>query len=112
MKSFNARVKYARECFYSRDTKKRAFDDCFENSDGDAVVTALVRMCETDDILKHRIATDWRGVFPQSWLDTAKKYESTDTNDLAKLAKKLRDEEKIKFEAQLRERIKRQKELV
>jgi hypothetical protein len=86
MKSFKVRVNIA----------NRAFDDCFENWDGDAVVTALVRMCETDGILKHRIAIAWRGVFPQSWLDTAKKYEAWATSDLSKLAKKLRDEEQKK----------------
>ena len=46
--AFSSRVSYARHCIIDG-TTSRAFDTCFEMSDGDAVVTALIRKTEQGD---------------------------------------------------------------
>ena len=49
----------------------RAFDNCFENGDGDEVVTHLVRRSEESPALRSAIAADFGGTFPVKWLETA-----------------------------------------
>lgn len=49
----------------------RAFDNCFENGDGDKVVAELVRRAAENPALERAIANDFSGVFPPSWIETA-----------------------------------------
>jgi hypothetical protein len=45
----------------------RAFDNCFENGDGDAVVAELTRRADRDQWLMRAIVSDFGGTFPASW---------------------------------------------
>jgi hypothetical protein len=51
----------------------RAFDNCFENGDGDHVVAALVERAERNPALHRAIAADFSGTFPAKWIETAGK---------------------------------------
>lgn len=51
----------------------RAFDNCFENSDGDKVVHFLVNRARVDDELEAAIARDFGGIFPAKWHATAER---------------------------------------
>lgn len=51
----------------------RAFDNCFENGDGDAVVAELTRRADRDPRLFRAIAEDFGGTFPASWRAEAEK---------------------------------------
>ena len=93
--NFSGRVSYAAHCFKTTmgTPQSRAFDTCFEMWDGDAVVTALVRRCETDPALKAAIARGWRTTAPElptQWLETAARYADVPTKDLGKIAAQLR----------------------
>lgn len=87
---FIRRVNYVERCFLNHTTNSRAFDDCFEQYDGAAVVTALVRRAQTDPTLYAAIAKDWREGFPTSWIETEAQYASWPTEDLPRLAHELR----------------------
>lgn len=49
--NFAGRVSYAAAVISNRRNTSRAFDNCFENYDGDAVVAALVRRAEKNEQL-------------------------------------------------------------
>lgn len=49
----------------------RAFDNCFENNDGDQVVAFLVERARENPQLERAIAGDFSGTFPAKWLETA-----------------------------------------
>ncbi len=49
----------------------RAFDNCFENGDGDRVVAALVARAQHEPALHQAIAADFGGAFPAQWIETA-----------------------------------------
>lgn len=51
MKSLTERVNYAARVIKNGRPTSRAFDDCFENGDGDEVVRALVRKSKENPIL-------------------------------------------------------------
>lgn len=51
----------------------RAFDNCFENNDGDQVVAFLVHQARRDSRLERAIANDFGGTFPAKWLATAER---------------------------------------
>lgn len=87
---FIGRVNYAEHCFLTHTTNSRAFDDCFEQWDGSAVVTALVRRAKTNPVLFAAIAKDWQQGFPHSWIETETTYASWPTEDLPRLAQELR----------------------
>lgn len=56
---------------YLRDMRQlrgsRAFDNCFENGDGDAVVAELTRRADADPRLHAAIVADFGGTYPASW---------------------------------------------
>jgi hypothetical protein len=45
----------------------RAFDNCFENGDGDQVVAELTRRADRDPKLHAAIRADFSGTYPASW---------------------------------------------
>ena len=51
----------------------RAFDNCFENGDGDAVVAELTRRADRDPKLMRAIVNDFGGTYPASWREQADK---------------------------------------
>lgn len=51
----------------------RAFDNCFENNDGDQVVAFLVAQSRRNSGLERSIAQDFGGTFPAKWIATAER---------------------------------------
>jgi hypothetical protein len=89
--NFIGRVNYAAQCLVRRTgIGSRHFDTCFEMFDGDAVVTALVRRARKNPKLYAAIIQEWRGVFPQGWIDCAERYAATPTRKLSDLAREHR----------------------
>ncbi|WP_294536822.1 hypothetical protein [uncultured Rhodoblastus sp.] len=107
--AFAYRVNYAAQCIL-RGTKTRASDTGFEMNDGDAVVTALVRRAKNNPKLHAAIASQWSGVFPAQWLETAAKHKAVPTRGLAALASNLRVESARQFERMIAEQSERQTE--
>jgi hypothetical protein len=105
--AFGHRVNYAAQCFM-RNTHSRAFDTCFEMNDGAAVVTALVRRAQNNPKLHAAIASQWSGVFPTEWLETAAKHAAIPTPALPALAHELRTEGERRFNQFLAEQDERQ----
>jgi hypothetical protein len=57
---FPARVALAAQCIRTGDgIGSRAFDNCFEMSDGDMVMLMLLRMAESDPVLARGIDREW-----------------------------------------------------
>lgn len=54
-KTFSERVNYAARWIVSGRPTTRSFDNCFENSDGDAVVLALCRRAEKNERLRQAL---------------------------------------------------------
>jgi len=54
----------------------RAFDNCFENGDGDQVVAHLVARSLENPALRSAIAADFGGIFPSKWIETAGRLSS------------------------------------
>lgn len=94
---FQYRVNYAAQCLM-RGIKSRKRDSCYENWDGDIVVTVLVRRSRNNPKLRDAIAKDWSGTFPQNWLDTAAAYDDTQTRKLPDIARKMREEAAVESE--------------
>lgn len=74
-KGFSARVAYA-ECRLTKLSQDphcliftRAFDNCFENGDGDAVVFALMQKSAQNPLLLKGIEQLQDGKVPPSWLE-------------------------------------------
>lgn len=90
--NFKYRVNYAAQCFM-KGIHSRAFDNCFEMFDGDAVVVALMRRALKNDKLKQAISKNWRELgplgFPLDWEKLYFKY--SDVKNLNELAEKLRN---------------------
>lgn len=70
--SCSARVAYAKKCIKSGYTHGRAFDDCFENGDGDAVFAILYMDAEQDGVLMERMKKIFDIAFS---LERSKRYE-------------------------------------
>lgn len=98
--AFRARVDYASFAFLEDRTDSRAFDTCFEMWDGDAVVTALVRRAAVVPSLHDAIAKRWAEGFPQSWRDTAAKYEHVPDEHLPALAAEIRERARSQYNEQ------------
>lgn len=54
----------------------RAFDNCFENNDGDQVVAFLVQRAREDSKMERAIAHDFGGSIPARWIETAARLAS------------------------------------
>lgn len=70
-------------------TQSRSFDDCFEQGDGDAVVTALVRRAAKNPELHRGICRLHGGEFPAGWLATAETHR--EVRNLTDLSRRLLD---------------------
>jgi len=95
--AFAYRVNYAARCLQTKhygDTGCRGLDNCFENYDGELVVTALVRRSQGNPKLREAIARGWGGVFPQQWIDTAAKWAHVSTRNLSVSARAERERQK------------------
>ncbi|KZL10341.1 hypothetical protein PsAD2_04000 [Pseudovibrio axinellae] len=68
--TFRQRVNYAREAFLLGEDS-RAFDKCFEMYDGAFVVTALMRLCQTDTLLNQAIQKQMSRPGVIAWQKTA-----------------------------------------
>lgn len=108
--NFAGRVNYAAQCFIRGTSGTRHFDTCFEMHDGDLVVTALVHRAQKNKKLYDAIAKQWRGTFPQQWLDTAAKYSDVPTRKLAEKAAEARREAAESFDRWMEEQRKRNAE--
>jgi hypothetical protein len=97
---FRRRVDYAAQCIMRGITSRRR-DSCYENNDGDLVVTVLVRRSRNNPKLRDAIAKDWGGTFPEHWIETAAKYEHVQTSDIARLAGEMLAKARADFEAWL-----------
>jgi len=88
--SFQYRVGFAASYMVRGISDSRALDNCFEMFDGDLVVTALVRRAMQNRRLWDAIAAQWRGAFPESWIETAVKYAHLTTRQLPQEARAVR----------------------
>jgi hypothetical protein len=80
--SFQYRVNFAANYMARGIVSSRALDNCFEMFDGALVVTALVRRAMKNPKLWDSISKQWGGTFPQTWIDTASKYNHLKTRQL------------------------------
>lgn len=82
--TFPARVRLAAECIRTGNgIGSRAFDNCFEMSDGSAVVAALEHMAARDPALRRGIDQEWHS--PESragWQRAVARYASVPENRL------------------------------
>lgn len=91
--NFDRRVSYAWTCIRARDTSSnREFDNCFENWDGDLIVTALVRHADSLDVWA--TIQNWWGKEPCPWREVAAKYAHIPDDQLAASAATMRAEHK------------------
>lgn len=60
----------------------RAFDNCFENNDGDQVVAFLVVQSRRDSRLERAITADYGGTFPARWLETSERLAAANQLEL------------------------------
>ncbi len=91
------RVSFAWSCIKTKRTNQRAFDDCFENNDGDYIVTALVRHITA--IGEWENLQNWWGRSPCPWPATAAKYAHLTDDELAAAAVEVRKAAKAKLDA-------------
>ncbi len=88
--NFAGRVSYAAFVITNKRNTTRAFDNCFENYDGDAVVAALVRRAEKNEKLRANLF---------SYLNEASAigaYERLKGQKLAQAAREMRASAKAK----------------
>ena len=106
--AYQARVNYAVQCIM-RGIQSRRFDTCFEMSDGDAVVTAIVRRARKNPKLREALARQWQPRYigeeglPVSWVETAEKYADVSTRDLPTLARTHRERASAEFDKMMEE---------
>lgn len=95
--NFKGRVDYAARVIAkgTRNTT-RTFDSCFENHDGDAVVAALARRAEKNPKLAANLTIY---LTPETIATCREKYYG---QDLTEVARRLREEGQIAFEAWLK----------
>lgn len=84
MDDFKGRVDYAASVIAARRNTSRAFDGCFENYDGDAVVVALVRRAERNERLAENLP---RYICKSSLAEAVGRFEG---QDLAEVARAMR----------------------
>ena len=77
--AFSARVNYAATCIMAGRTHTRTFDNCFEMSDGDYVVEALMRRAENNQLLSKAISA----LGCDSWPATHERLKSIPRGQLA-----------------------------
>jgi hypothetical protein len=104
--NFAGRVNYAAQCIMRGIIGTRALNSCFEMHDGDLVVSALVRRAQKNQQLHDAISKQWRGAFPQQWLDTSAKYSDVPTRKLAEKAAEVRRLAAESFDRWMEERRK------
>ena len=93
---FVARVNFAARVISEGSSTTRRFDGCFENDDGDQVVTALYRRARKNDRLKQNI---WRYLARESVVETAFKLRRV--RDLKASAAESRKRANEAFEAMM-----------
>jgi hypothetical protein len=91
--NFAGRVNFAAFIITQGRSTSRAFDNCFENYDGDAVAAALVRRARTNERLAANL---FRYISESSATEAARQLEG---QKLATAARAMRAEAKAKFEA-------------
>ena len=89
--SFQDRVEFAINAFRRKATHTRNFSSCFEMSDGDAVVTAIVRRAKNAPKLQECITAYFRvpSFADIPWHETANKYADLSNDEVSHLSLKL-----------------------
>ena len=95
--NFAGRVNYAAEVIAAGRSTSRAFDNCFENSDGDAVAAAMVRRAQKNPRLAANL---WRYIDRQRAEDAAAKLAG---KRLPAEAERMRAESAARWEVTLAE---------
>ena len=80
-KTFSERVNYAARWIVSGRPTTRSFDNCFENSDGDAVVLALCRRAEKNERLRQALP---RYIAESSIRDVPARYAGRNPADVSR----------------------------
>lgn len=83
LENFAGRVNYAAAVISRGGSTSRAFDNCFENYDGDAVAAALVRRAERNEKLAGNL---YRYIGRESSQEAAAKYQG---RNLAEVSREL-----------------------
>ena len=96
--NFAGRVNFAAFIIMQGRNTSRAFDNCFENNDGDAVAAALVRRSRTNERLAANL---FRYINEQTATEAAKRLEG---QKLATAARAMRAASQAKFAAWCAER--------
>lgn len=93
---FNARVNFAASYISGGKRTSRRFDSCFENNDGDAVVTALYR--RTRERPGTKLAANlFNYLCRESVMQAVADLEHIRTEDLPNVADRMREESRRKF---------------
>ncbi|WP_225205074.1 hypothetical protein [Novosphingobium huizhouense] len=93
---FLARVQLAARCLRTgTGIGSRAYDNCFEMFDGDAVVAMLDRWAERDPVLRAAIDAEWRcAAARQGWSRAVARFITVSEDRLPFAARQLRDAER------------------
>lgn len=91
--NFAGRVDYAAQVISAGRHTSRAFDNCFENHDGDEVCAALIRRAERNPRLAANL---WRYICRESATEAAKRLQG---HNLAESARQSRERAAAEFAA-------------
>ncbi|PSH60886.1 hypothetical protein [Phyllobacterium sophorae] len=92
---FAARVNYAARIIAEGRKPQRAFDACFEQHDGDEVVTALVRRARRNPKLSANL---YRYLNETSVQEAAERLQAVKSRQLARIARKKREAAQAAFD--------------
>lgn len=96
-KNFRGRVNYAAKVIAYGHRPTRAFDNCFENYDGDKVATAVVRRSRKNA----RLAANLQRYLSLATINAAERLANIPTRKLPEIARQTRARRKAEFNAWL-----------
>lgn len=99
--NFSGRVAYAAATIAAGRSTTRAFDNCFENSDGDEVSTIVYRR----SLRNPKIAANiWRYLNRDTVIEAATRLSHVSTRDMPRMASESRARARRNFEESMRRR--------
>lgn len=93
--NFAGRVNYAAAVISNRRATSRAFDNCFENNDGDEVAVILYRRSLKNPKLAANI---WRYLSQSSVMPEVERLKDVSTRDMAEHARQTRERARAEFQ--------------
>ena len=99
--NFQDRVNYAARVISTGRNTSRAFDNCFENHDGDEVATIVYRRSLNNPKLRANI---WRYLSKETVMPAVKRLSHILTRDMPKQSEKTREKSRRDFNAMMARR--------